>query len=156
MWSTDVLVHLIVTCSNFVPELFLERVVHQLNVLAELIVLPVCFLCIAFKIFPCHLSRRWIIMYEFVGFNIALPVAIHCFHPDCATCVKFLYASLVCYDVLYDCVNYISFYWASSMHMDKRCIYEHQPMDLSLSLSRTHAHTRKWDPLNYFFARDNF
>ena len=49
-------------------------------------------------------------MYDLVGFNIALPVAIHCFHPDCAACVKFLYASSVCYDVLYDCVNYISFY----------------------------------------------
>ena len=49
-------------------------------------------------------------MYDFVGFNIALPVAIHCFHLDCVACVKFLYASSVCYDVLYDCVNYISFY----------------------------------------------
>ena len=103
-------VHLIVTCSNFVPELFLERVVRQLNVLAELIVLSVCFLCTTFKIFPRHLQRRGTIMYDFVGFNIALPVTIHCFHPDCAACVKFLYASSVCYDVLYDCVNYISFY----------------------------------------------
>ena len=40
------------TCSNFVPELFLERAVRQLNVLAELIVLSVCFLCTTFKIFP--------------------------------------------------------------------------------------------------------
>ena len=45
-------VHFIVTCSNFVPELFLERDVCQLNVLGELIVLSVCFLCTAFKIFP--------------------------------------------------------------------------------------------------------
>ena len=37
-------VHLIVTCSNFVPELFLERDVRQLNVLAERIVLSVYFL----------------------------------------------------------------------------------------------------------------
>ena len=85
-------------------------------------------------------------MYDFIGFNIALPVAIHCFHPDCAACVKFLYASSVCYDVLYDCVNYISFYWASAMHMAERCIYEHRPMGLSLylslSLTHTHAHTR--------------
>ena len=42
MWSTDVLVHLIVTCSIFLPELFLERVVCQLNVLAELIYCVVC------------------------------------------------------------------------------------------------------------------
>ena len=49
-----VLVHLIVTCSNFVPELFLERDVRQLNVLAELIVLSVYFLCTTFKIFPHH------------------------------------------------------------------------------------------------------
>ena len=76
-------------------------------------------------------------MYEFVGFNIALPIVIHCFHPDCAACVKFLHASSVCYDVLYDCVNYISFYWASAMHMAERCIYEHRPM--GLSLSHTHA-----------------
>ena len=68
-------------------------------------------------------------MYDFVGFNIALPVAIHCFHPDCAACVKFLYASLVCYDVLYDCVNYISLYWASAIKAST---------DGSLSLSHTH------------------
>ena len=105
-------------------------------------------------------------MYDFVGFNIALPVAIHCFHPDCAACVKFLYASSVCYDVLYDCVNYISFYWALAMHMAERCIYEHRSMCLSLSLylslslshrhTHTRAHTHKWDPLNYLFARDSF
>ena len=77
-------------------------------------------------------------MYDFVGFNIALPVGIHSFHPDCAACMKFLYASSVCYDVLYDCVNYISFYWASAMHMAERCIYEHRPMGLYLS----HTHTR--------------
>ena len=103
-------------------------------------------------------------MYDFVGFNIALPVAIHCIHPDCAACMKFLYASSVCYDVLYDCVNYISFYWASAMHMAERCIYEHRPMGLSLYLSLSHTHTRththaqthKWDPLNYLFAHDSF
>ena len=95
-------------------------------------------------------------MYDFVGFNTALPVAIHCFNPDCAACMKFLYASSVCYDVLYDCVNYISFYWASAMHMAERCIYEHRPMGLSLSHTNTHAHMHKWEPLNYFFARDNF
>ena len=48
------------------------------------------------------------------------------------------------------------------MHMAERCIYEHRPMGLSLylsvSLSHTHtrAHTHKWDPLNYLFARDSF
>ena len=47
-------VHLIVTYSNFVPELFLEKVVRQLNVLGELVVLSVYFLCITFKIFPRH------------------------------------------------------------------------------------------------------
>ena len=52
--SIDMPVHLIVTCSNFVPELFLERAVRQLNVLAELIVLSICFLCTTFKIFPRH------------------------------------------------------------------------------------------------------
>ena len=45
-------IHLIVTCFIFVPELFIERVVRQLNVLAELIVMSVCFLCTSFKIFP--------------------------------------------------------------------------------------------------------
>ena len=42
MWSTGVPVHLIVTCSIFLPELFSERVVRQLNVLAELIYCVVC------------------------------------------------------------------------------------------------------------------
>ena len=78
-------------------------------------------------------------MYDFVGFNMALPVAIHCFHPGCAAYVKFLYARLVCYDVPYDCVNYISFYWASAMHLAERWIYEHRPMGLSLSHTHTHA-----------------
>ena len=91
--------------------------VRQLNVLAELIVLSVCFLCTTFKIFPRHWSRRWTVMYEFVCFKIALPVAIHCFHPYCVARVKFLYASSMCYDVVYHCVNYISLYRASAMHM---------------------------------------
>ena len=101
-------------------------------------------------------------MYDFVGFNIALPVAIHCLHLDCAACVKFLYESSVCYDVLYDCVNYISFYWASAMHIAERCTYEHRPMGLSLYHTHTHtrararAQTHKWDPLNYLFALDSF
>ena len=52
------------------------------------------------------------------------------------------------------------------MHMAERCIYEHRPMGLSLYLTlslthtqtctHTHAQTHKWDPLHYFFARDNF
>ena len=46
------------------------------------------------------------------------------------------------------------------MHMAERCIYEHRPMGLSLYLSVSHTHTRahthKWDPLNYLFARDSF
>ena len=45
-------VHLIVTYSNFVPELFLERAVRQLNVLAELIVLSVCFFAQHSRYFP--------------------------------------------------------------------------------------------------------
>ena len=52
MRSTDVPVHLIVTCSIFVPELFLERVVHQLNVLAELIVFLSVFFAQHSRYFP--------------------------------------------------------------------------------------------------------
>jgi hypothetical protein len=83
-------------------------------------------------------------MYEFVGFKIALPVAIHCFHPYCAARVKFLYANSMCYDVVYDCVNYIA------MHMAERCMHEHRPISFSLSPAN------KWAPLHYFFTRDSF
>ena len=95
-------------------------------------------------------------MYEFIGFNIALPVAIHCFHPDCAACVKFLYASSVCYDVLYDCVNYISF---TEHH---QCIWLKDvfiSIDRWVSLSHTHKHTHthtQVGPVELFFARDSF
>jgi hypothetical protein len=89
-------------------------------------------------------------MYEFVCFKIALAVAIHYFHPYCAARVKFLYASSMCYDVVYDCVNYISLYRAPAIHMAERCMHEHQPISFSLSPAN------KWAPLHYFFARDSF
>ena len=61
-------VHLIVTCSIIVPELFLERAVRQLNVLAELIYCVV-YLCSLhsiqdispslIKMMNCYVRVRW-------------------------------------------------------------------------------------------------
>ena len=140
MWSTDVPVHLIVTYSIFLPKLFLERAACQLNVLAELIYCVVCLFSLhniqdispsLIKTMNRYVQVRW------------FQHSPTCSDPLLPPWLCRLRGIFVCkFSVLWCSiwyVNYISFYWASSMHMAERCIYEHRPMGLSLSHTHTHA-----------------
>ena len=104
-------------------------------------------------------------MCEFVGFNIALPIAIHCFHPDCAAYVNFFMA-VQCAMMFYMILSIINFFTEHQQCIWLKDVFTSIDRWVSLSISlslylshthaHTHAHTHMWDPLNYLFARDSF
>ena len=71
---------------------------------------------------------------------------IHCFHPDCAACVKFLYASLVFAMIFYMIVSTIIVFtrhqWCIWLKDVFTSIDRWVSLSLSLSLTHTYTHTR--------------
>ena len=170
MWSTDVPVHLIVTYSIFLPKLFLERAACQLNVLAEHIYCVVCLFSLhniqdispsLIKTMNCYVRLCWFQHSPSRG-DPLLPSWL------CRLCEIFVCKFSVLWCSIWLCQLYKFLLSISNAYGWKMYLQALTDGSLfhSLSLSHTHTHTNththkhaythKWDPLNYFFTRDNF
>ena len=151
-------VHLIVTCSIFLPELFLERTVHQLNVLAELICCVVCLFSLhsiqdispsLIKMMNRYVRVRWF-QHSPTRSDPLLPSWL------CRLREIFVCKFSVLWCSIWLCQLYKFLLSISNAYGWKMYLRASTDGSLSLTHTCTHSHMHKWDPLNYFFARDSF